>query len=359
MSIAEYPTVRDDVLAIPSYPGNDLPDSAANEIKLNSNENLFGPSPKVYAAIQAELARENLQYYPAVEARTLNSALMAHHRLGPNSVLSMGGGELMLPTILQSYVESKSETLSYEDGFPKYLNYSLMAGAKLTKVSREGDAIEQMLAAVTPETTAVLVDNPGNPSGRLLPIESIRNLRDKLRPDILLVLDEAYVEFCDLGNAGLLLAQERNNVLVVRTFSKAYGLAGMRIGWVTGHPDLIAPLRRVLPSFPIPRLSLVAALAALEDQAFLQQSVAEIRRLRDLTADRLRGAGWEVGPCEGNFILVRPGKNGSDALNTAFSNLTEGGVLVRPLPDVRGEPALRMTVGRESDMARVHALLNL
>ncbi|NRB04994.1 MAG: histidinol-phosphate aminotransferase family protein [Rhodobacteraceae bacterium] len=353
------PKVRADVLAVPAYSGTELPDPAPGEIKLNSNENLFGPSPKVDAAIRAEVARGHLHYYPAIEARDLNEALIAHFGLAANSVLTMGGGELVLPSILQSYVDPGAQTLSFDDGFPKYRNYSLMAGAEQITVPREGDAVAQILAAVTPQTQAVLIDNPGNPSGRLLPIEQLRALREALRPDILLVLDEAYVEFSDFGDAGLALAQDRKDVLVVRTFSKAYALAGLRIGWMTGHPGLIAPLRRVVPSFPISRPSMAAALAALDDQAHLKRNVAEMRRLRNITTSRLNAAGWQVGPCEGNFVLIQPGQHSVADLNAAFDTLTNGGVLVRPLPDVRGQPALRMTIGRAEDMARVWGLLGI
>jgi len=353
------PVPRAGILDVPLYPGTLLPEPIPGTIKLNSNENLFGPSPNVYEAIRAELRRGELQYYPAVEARTLNVALAAHYGLESDNVLTMGGGELLLPTILQTFVHPDCEILCYNDGFPKYLNYSLMATASLITVSREGDAVSQILGALTPRTTAVLIDNPGNPSGRLLPIEDVRAIWQNLRSDILLILDEAYVEYCDFGDAGLRLATETENTLVVRTFSKAYALAGMRVGWVNGHSNLIRPLRRILPSFPLSRLSLVSALAALADQDHLKRSVAELRCLRDDAASRFQRAGWNVGPCEGNFIVIRRGIHTSDDLGRVFSSLKDGGVLVRPLSEFRGESALRMTIGRAADMARVWDLLRI
>ncbi|MEO0389032.1 MAG: histidinol-phosphate transaminase, partial [Pseudomonadota bacterium] len=269
------------------------------------------------------------------------------------------GGELLLPLAMLAFTEPGCEVVTFDDGFQKFLNYTLTCGATPVPVPREADPAGAIQAALTPKTRIVLIDNPGNPTGWLLSPATIAEIHASLPTDVLLILDEAYVEFSSFGQAGLDLARDHRNVLTTRTFSKAYGLAGLRIGWAAGHRDVIGAVRRVIPTFPIPRPSLIGALAALGDVDHLASVTAEVGRIRDAAQTRLAAAGWDVAPSAANFLLIRAGRHAPEAVAEAVETLRAANILVRLLPRFRNAPAIRMTLGTAEDMARVYAALKI
>lgn len=343
------PRPRAGIADIPRFSPAAEPTVKPAPILLNTNENRFGASPAVAEAIARELSRDRLHLYPPIEAQPLNRALAERHGLPSECVMSVGGCELLLPLALVAYAGPGDEVAWYEDGFRKFHGYILTSGATPIPVPRAEDPVGAMLAAVTPRTRAVLVDNPGNPTGRMLPAEEIARLHAGLPPDVLLMLDEAYIEFTDTPRLGLGYVPAAENVLVFRTMSKAYGLAGLRIGWAAGAVSLIEAVKRVLPTFPLSRLALAGALAAIEDEAHLANVVAAIRSGREATTTRLRAAGWDVPDSQGNFVLARAGAPGTDVLDAA-ERLAAHAVLVRMMPDFLGTPALRITIGTPQDM---------
>ncbi len=345
--IRRLPAPRAGIADIPRF--TPPPPAPAEAILLNTNENRFGASPAVAEAMARDLAEGRMNYYPPIEAEPLNRALAAVHGLDPDCVVSVGGCELLLPLALTAYAGPGDEVVWFGDGFRKFHGYILTAGATPVAVPREADAVGTLLAAVTARTRVVLIDNPGNPTGRMLPAAEIARLRAGLPPEILLMLDEAYVEFADTPRLGLDHVPGAGNVLVFRTLSKAYGLAGLRIGWAAGAAPLIETVKRVIPTFPLARPALAGALAALADREHLARVVAGCRAGREAATVRLRAAGWQVPDSQGNFILLCAGAPGTDP-GAAAARLTARGVLVRLIPDFAGAAALRVTIGTPEDM---------
>lgn len=289
----------------------------------------------------------------------MTNALAAKHGFRPGNVVAVGGGELLLPLILTAFAGPGDEVVYARDGFQKFRSYILTSGATPVPFERDGDVVENIAKLITPATKAVLLDNPGNPTGVLLSPATIRAIQARLPGRVLFILDEAYNEFSGFGDDGLDLARETANTLVLRTFSKAFGLAGLRIGWAVGQDDLMWPVRRIIPSFPIPRPSLAAALAALEDEAYLKQTIEAICDIRDRASERLRAAGFWVGPGTGNFLLLRQGDWRGAPLPELTAMLKAHNIFVRLLPDFDGAPAIRLTIGTESDMAQVFEVMGL
>ena len=336
----------DDIPRLP--PGLSAP-APEGAILLDTNENRFGASPAVAEAIARDLAEGRIACYPPVEALPLNRALAARHGLGPACVVSAGGAELLLPLAILAFAGPGDEVVYFADGFSKFRAYILTSGATPVDVPRAEDAVAALLARITPKTRVVLFDNPGNPTGRMLPADDIARLHAALPSDVLLMLDEAYIEFADTPRLGLDYVPAAGNVLVFRTLSKAYGLAGLRVGWAAGAEPLVEAVRRVIPSFPISRPTLAGALAALADEAHLNEVVAQCRAGRDAATARFRAAGWKVAPSQGNFVLVQAGAPGTDVL-AATERLRARNIFVRALPSFLGQPAMRVTIGTPEDM---------
>ena len=353
------PKPRPCIAKIPAFPLAAMTDLPEGAMLLNTNESRFGPSPKVYEALRQDPVGLGLNDYPAAEAFTLNRALGDRFGFPMEQIVSVGGGELLLPLVMSVFAEPGSEVIYFSDGFQKFRNYTLMCEAHAVCVAREGDPVSAILGALGPATRIVLIDNPGNPTGRLLEPDAIHQIHAGLPPDVLLILDEAYIEFSSYGDGGLEMARKYANVVTMRTFSKAYGLAGLRIGWAAGDADVIAAVKRVIPSFPIPRPSLIGALAALEDGAHIARITSEVRRNRVEATTRLARAGWDVAPSEANFLLIRAGTNATSAVAGTVQALRDANILVRLLPNFAGAPAIRMTLGTAEDMDQVYAVMGI
>ncbi|MEL7114322.1 MAG: histidinol-phosphate transaminase [Pseudomonadota bacterium] len=351
------PKPRDCIAKISEFPLAAMIDAPEGAILLNTNESRFGPSPKVYEALRQDPATMALNIYPAAEAYPLNHALAARFGFGEDQVVSVSGGELLIPLAMQAFAAPGREVIYFADGFQKFLNYTLMCDARPVRVDRTRDSVGGILGAVTPATRVVLIDNPGNPTGKLLSPHEIAAIHAGLPRDVLFLLDEAYIEFSDYGDGGLDLARSTHNTLTFRTFSKAYGLAGLRLGWAAGDAALVNAVKRVIPSFPIARPSLAGALAALEDQAHLDWVVGEVRAIRAEATARLAQAGWDVAPSAANFLLIRAGTHHPDAIRKAAVDLRAANILVRLLPNFQGAPAIRMTLGTRADMEQVYRVL--
>lgn len=355
----DRPTPRACVADIPAFPLAAMTEFPDGAILLNTNESRFGPSPAVYDALRRDPSALGLNVYPAAEAHTLNRALAAQFGFDATQIVSVGGGELLLPLAMMAFAEPGSEVIFYSDGFQKFRNYTLMCDARAVCVDREADPVAAVLGALTPATRIVLIDNPGNPTGRLIGPEAIARLHAGLPQDVLLILDEAYIEFSGFGDGGLDLARNSRNTLTTRTFSKAYGLAGLRIGWAAGDADVIGAVKRVIPSFPIPRPSLIGALAALSDPGHIEQVADEVGRIRTDATARLGKSGWDVAPSAANFVLIRAGAHPPEAVAEMVARLRAANILVRLLPNFAGAPAIRMTLGTQEDMDQVYAVIGI
>ncbi len=342
------------VMDVPDYfqgassaPGIDQP------IKLSSNENVYGSSPRVADAI-CDAATE-VHHYPEGTAQALSHAIAAVHDIDPARVLTSTGSDDLIPTLMRAFLQRGDEGHFFADAFPKYRTNLIGIGANPVQMPRDKDrdyalCLESVSRQLTARSKLLIVDNPCNPTGAVFDADALSRLHAALPGNVVLAIDEAYVEFSDIGDAALRLAQGHQNIVVFRTFSKAFSLAGLRIGWCTGAPPLLAAMQRLRPTFPLTNLSIAAAIAALDDRPHMEKSVAMIRQTRSRVVNALRAAGWNIQQPHGNFLMLRGALSAPLTIKAAQSLLLSMGILVRPLTIQGGEPVLRITIGTDAHM---------
>lgn len=340
-------------------PGQSKSASGRPLTKLSANENPLGASP---AALAALAEAHNPADYPDPDARALREKIAEVHGLDPARIVCGTGSGELLHCIVQALAGVGDEVLASRYSFSLYplLAQKVGATAVFADDADYAASVDNLLAAVTPATRVVLLDNPNNPVGSFLPPAEVARLHAGLPADVLLIVDEAYGEYVDPAHqhAAFDLAAAHDNVLVSRTFSKAYGLASERVGWVTGAPHLIDLVNRLRGAFNVSVSGQKAAIAALGDQAFVQASrhhnTAQRQRLADAIA-MLGNHGITASPSEANFLLVH--FDGAVTAAQALGALSEAGYAVRHLPSQGLPNALRITIGKTEDMACVIATL--
>jgi histidinol-phosphate aminotransferase len=318
-------------------------------VKLNTNENPYPPSPKVIEAVRAA-AGDDLRLYPDPLANALRDRAAAVYGLRRENILVGNGSDDLLNLIVRACV-GDGDRVVYP--YPTYSLYDTLV------TLQEGEAVHIAYPAdfclpsglVEARGRVTFICHPNSPSGTAVPIEAIRALAEQVAG--LLVVDEAYVDFAD-ANA-LALVHAYDNVVVLRTFSKSFSLAGMRIGLAFAAPSIIDELSKVKDSYNVTRLSIVAATAALADYAWMEANVARIRRTRQRLTRELIARGFVVLPSQSNFVLARrPGRN----LESVYHGLKERGVLVRYFSVPELADAVRITVGTEAEVGALLAALD-
>jgi histidinol-phosphate aminotransferase len=336
----------------------------AGIIKLASNENPLGPSRLGLAAMRKALASVNL--YPDGNAFYLKQKLAAKLGVTPaNLILGNGsneviemvghallGGEGAAPTpVGDGGVAATLEVVVSQYCFAVYPIVTALFGAKLVVVPAKNYAhdLDAMLAAITPNTRIVFVANPNNPTGTTASREQLRRLVDAVPPHVLLALDEAYIEFLDerLDLLPEIRSGAKPNLLLMRTFSKIYGLAGTRIGYGIGHPDFIAALEKIRQPFNINMVAQAGALAALDDVKHVEKTRKINARGLKLYAKSFRKLGLEFIPSGANFILVRVGDG-----QRVFGELQKLGVIVRPMGGYQLPEWIRISIGTPKENKR-------
>lgn len=329
-------------------------------IKLSANENPWGCSPAVLAT------REHLAHpalYPDPDSHALRRALGALHGIDPARIVcGTGSGELLTVTA-SAFAGPGDEILYVRYGFSLYDIATRRCGATPVVVpdADYGTDVDALLAHVTPATRIIFVANPNNPTGSFLPRAELARLHAALPGDVLLVLDQAYAEYVAPrdDDGSLDLAARHDNVLVTRTFSKAYGLAGERVGWATGAQALVEILNRLRGPFNLSTSAQATALAALADQSFVEHSCREnitVRARFVAAIEALGNHGLRALPSEANFVLVL--FNGRLTAETAYLGLAEAGYMTRWLPGQGLPHGLRITIGTPAQMDDVIATLN-
>jgi histidinol-phosphate aminotransferase len=327
-------------------------------VKLSSNENPWGASPLAIAALKA--AAEGSHRYPDGTAHALRQKIGALHGLNPDQIVCGTGSDEILQLLPLIYCKPGDSVVHMRHGFMVYPIAARRAGAEpLAAPDADYRAdVDAFLATVRDDTRIVYLANPNNPTGTMIPAEDVARLHAGLRPDILLVVDQAYAEYLDAADpdGGLELAKTSGNVLVTRTFSKIYGLGGLRVGWAFGHPDIIAELNRVRAPFPIAVAALAAAEAALEDQQF----VIDCRERNRVQRERLAAAIARFGnnglapvPSAANFVLITCPESGPLTAEALHRGLGERGIITRWLPGQGLPHALRISVGTEEETGSV------
>lgn len=328
-------------------------------IKLSANENPLGSSPDAVAALARPRAPS---LYPDPDSVALREAIGALHQIDPARIVCGTGSDELLNLAAQGFAGPGDEVVFSRYSFAVYDIAARRCGAApiIAADTDFGANVDAMLAAVTAATRVVFLANPNNPTGSFLGREEVARLHQGLPADVLLVIDQAYAEYLDLADddGAMALAQSQANVLVTRTFSKIYGLAGERIGWATGAPDLIDALNRIRGPFNVTLGGQAAAIAALKDQKFVEDSRrynAEQRARLVEAVEALGNHGLRALPSAANFLMVL--FEGSLRAADALEGLADAGYAVRHMPGHGLADALRITIGKAEDMDGVIATL--
>ena len=343
------------ILDIALYQGGQsaLP-GRSDVLKLSSNENPLGPSPAAQAAVQGALG--GLHRYPSTDHADLRAAIGAVHGLDPARIICGAGSDEIITFLCQAYAGPGDEVLYPEHGFSMYRISALAAGATPV-VAPERDRVvdvDALLAALTPRTRLVFIANPANPTGTMIDEAQVARLAAGLPDHALLVLDGAYAEFAP-GDGGAALASARDNVVMMRTFSKLYGLGGLRIGWGYGPQAVIDVLNRVRGPFNLSNVQLAAGIAAVQDRGFVADCLALNAAERARLTAALRGLGVGCDDSQANFVLARFADETQAA--SADAALRAAGILVRRVAGYGLPQALRITVGDRPGTDRVIAAL--
>ncbi len=324
-------------------------------LKLSSNENPFGPSEAAQAAVRE--AAGDLHRYPPSDHASLRAAIGRVHGIDPDRIICGAGSDEVIHGLCQAYAAPGDEVIHTKHGFAMYKISARAAGADPVDVPEQERVVDvdAILAACGPKTRLVFLTNPGNPTGTLLRDDALERLADGLPPQALLVLDGAYAEFADGYDGGAALIGGRENVVMTRTFSKLYGLGGLRIGWGYGPRAVIDVLNRIRGPFNLSGAQLAAAEAALGDRDYVEFCLSENARLRTWLTKALRAAGVACDDSHANFVLARFG-NPAEA-DAAEEQLRADGILVRKVASYGLPEGLRITVGDEDGCRRVAGVI--
>jgi histidinol-phosphate aminotransferase len=357
---ANRPVPRPGVLDIEAYvPGKSAAPAGVKLHKLSSNETPLGPSPKAVAAYGSIAGK--LELYPDGSSTKLREAIGARYGLDISRILCGTGSDELLQLITKAYLGDGDEGVFTEHGFLVYRIAILATGARPVVVPEKNFTadVDAILAAVTPRTKIVFLANPNNPTGTYLPFDEVKRLHAGLPPDVLLVLDAAYAEYVRRNDyaSGLELVAESENVVMTRTFSKIYGLANLRLGWLYGPAHVVDALERIRGPFNVNGAAIEAGAAAIADEAHVASAIEHNDKWLAWTTAELERLGLAVTPSVGNFVLIHfpatPGKTAREA--DAF--LTQRGLILRAVGAYGMPNALRMTIGSEEANRLVVAAL--
>ena len=316
------------------------------KIKLSANESALGPSPR--ARKEFIKISKNLNRYPDSNGSVLKKTLAKKFKLDPNRIILGSGSDQIFELICRVFLKKGDEVVVPQFSFIIYRIYSKICGAKI-KFAKEKDfkiSVDNILSKVTKKTKIVFLANPNNPTGTIISKKELLRLRKKLRRNILLVIDDAYFEYVKDKNylSGIKLFSNSKNVIVTRTFSKIYGLAGLRIGWGYGHKNLIDTLNKVKPPFNINRAALFAAVESIKDVKWLNKEIKHVNKWVKIFYNNFKNLGIETNFSYGNFLLVNFNKIRGNA-KKIFLKLAKNGILVRKMDVYKIKNSLRITIG--------------
>jgi histidinol-phosphate aminotransferase len=348
---------RKGILEIISYvPGKSIEEvqkefGAKRWVKLASNENLLGPSPKAVAAIRKELP--NIYLYPEGPCTILRKALAKKFAIPERMVVISNGADNLILMIANAFVNEGEEVVMADPTFSVYTNVTQIMGGKSVKVKLKNfiHDLESMLKKVNRRTKLVFICNPNNPTGTTVSLKDFNYFLSKLPKHVIVVLDEAYGDFVEdpFYPNGLDYIKKEKQVIVLRTFSKVYGLAGLRIGYALGREDLVDCLYQVREPFPVHRLAQVAAVAALNDEDHANRSIQLVYEGKKYLYKELDRMGLSYIPSQANFIFIDFEKNSEEV----FQALLREGIIIRPGKVWGYSTFARVTIGRMEDNQRL------
>lgn len=347
MTEPTLPRIRPAIAALAPY--RQGKQAGANAFKLSSNENPFDPLPSVAAALQGATP---VNRYPDATASALRARLANRYGVTPDAVHVAAGSVSILHQLILATASVGDEVVYAWRSFEAYPSFPLVAGATGVQVPLTHDArhdLDAMAAAVTPQTRAILLCTPNNPTGPTIARDEFVGFMKRIPADCLVVLDEAYAEFVTAEDAIDGLAERvfetYPNVVVLRTFSKAYGLAGLRIGYAIGHPRVLDAARATGVPLSVTSAAEGAALASLDAEEELRARVAVIVERRTALLEGLRAQGWQVPDAQGNFVWLPAGPR-TEEVAEAFA---DADLIVRPFPG----DGLRISVGEHESVEKV------
>ena len=313
-------------------------------IKLNTNENPYPPSPEVVKAITAELANggENLRKYPDASSKEARQAAAELYGVDPAWVIMANGSDELLNNLIRAFADAGDEIAFVHPSYSYYATLAAIQGAKV----KTFELTDDFKIADFPDCYSgkiFFLTSPNAPLGFGFDNDYIAQLAQ--RCDGILVVDEAYVDFTDMS--ALELVNEYENIVVTRTFSKSYSLAGMRLGIAVARPEVIAALDKIRDHYHLDRLALVAAVAALRDQDYLRSTVAKICDTRDWFSAELVKIGYEINPSQTNYVFVQPADGDGKRI---YEALLAKKILVRYFSDPLLQQGVRISIGSREEM---------
>jgi histidinol-phosphate aminotransferase len=324
-------------------------------LKVASNENPLGPSPRALAAVSAALG--NVHLYPDAAGHALRQALARHHDVGVDQLALGAGSNDLLYQLVLGLVGPDDELVTPALGFLSYRLAAAVAGRRFvaTPATPRGADVDALIAAFSPRTKLCVIGTPNNPTGAVWTAADVERVLAALPPTALLVLDEAYVDYAAAWPEvehvdGLAMLRRDPRVLVLRTFSKIFGLAALRVGYAVAHPTVIEILGRVVRTFHVGTLAQVAATAALDDRDHVVRSAALGRRGIERLRAEVTGPGVVVYPSLANFALIETGRPAAAPL---YDALLRRGVIVRPMAAWGLPTCLRVSIAADDQMPRV------
>jgi histidinol-phosphate aminotransferase len=318
-------------------------------IKMASNENPFGPSPKAVEAMQAVLAESN--FYPDNDASELRQKLAEHHNVRPEQIVPTAGSTALLGIVARTLLSPGLNAITSERSFIVYPIATQAAGGRLIQVPMRGETFDlsAVAAAVDQHTRIIYISNPNNPTGTLVPAKELDHFLDALPEHVIVILDEAYHDFAQYFAAvrgvdyshALDYVNQARKIVVLRTFSKAHGLAGVRAGYGIGPAELMSYFARMRTTFSVSAVAQAAAMAALDDEAHIQKTLKNNAEQAERLIAGIAEIGFHPAPTWANFLYC---ELGDDAAAVA-RRLQAEGVIVRPLAPWGASTAIRITIG--------------
>ncbi|MFH1678256.1 MAG: histidinol-phosphate transaminase [Candidatus Omnitrophota bacterium] len=350
------PLIRKNIFNITSYkPGKSVEElkrqqELKNVIKLASNENPLGGSPKAREAISRALNQINR--YPEGNCFYLRQALSRELKLKPEMFIFGNGSDELIDVVIKTFVEDDESIITADITFLEYAILARVLGRRIVKVGLDDFRydLNAMLKKIGRKTKVIFIANPNNPTGTYVNKSQLDEFINRVPERVIIVLDEAYDIFVDVDDfpQSLSYLRKRNNVIILKTFSKAYGLAGLRIGYALGNPGLISYMERVRHPFNVNSLAQVGATAALEDREYIKKTRRVILQGRSYISSQLNKLGLTFVPSVANFILIDAGRNGL----WLYKQMLKYGVIIRDMQQYGLDNFIRVTIGTPPENKR-------
>ncbi|BAT58194.1 histidinol-phosphate aminotransferase 2 [Variibacter gotjawalensis] len=350
MSTASRPEPRPGVLKINAYvPGKSSAPGVDKIFKLSSNETPLGASPHAIEAYRA--LASDLQDYPDGSSTKLREAIGKAYGLDPSRIICGAGSDELLNLIAHGYIGPGDEAIHTTHGFLVYPIVTLGSGGTPVVAAEKNFTadVDAILKCVTPKTRVVFLANPNNPTGTYVSFDEVKRLHAALPKNVLLVLDAAYAEYVRRNDyeSGIELVATSENVVMCRTFSKIYGLAALRLGWMYGPAHIVDALNRIRGPFNVGAPAIAAGAAAIADTAHVQKSIEHNEKWLAYLTDELTKLGLKVTPSVGNFVLIHFSEQAGKTAKDADAYLTKQGIITRQVAAYHLPNALRCSVGTE------------